>query len=162
MLHAGRVVDSVLIYRPQNNPWIDRLLERLRPATAGRLAPKGAAGARDLVAALRKGGAIGVLVDQKYNEGLAIPFFGRDAMTVTGPIELALRHGAALVPVRIERTAGARFRITVHPPLEHPRADSRKAALDVLLRRINALLEEWVRERPGQWYWVHQRWPRDT
>jgi len=102
-----------------------------------------------------------VLIDQKYNEGMAVPFFGRDAMTVTGPAELALRRGAPLIPLRVERLAGARFRITVSPPLAMPAADSGPAGLATLLERMNATLEGWVRDRPGQWYWIHQRWPRD-
>jgi Kdo2-lipid IVA lauroyltransferase/acyltransferase len=161
LLQATAPVDTVLVYRHQNNPWIDRLLARLRPSTAGKLAPKGAAGARDIIATLRGGGLIGVLIDQKYNEGLAVPFFGRDAMTVTGPAELALRRGAPLIPLRVERLAGARFRITVSPPLAMPAADSGPAGLAVLLRQMNATLEDWIRAVPGQWYWIHQRWPRD-
>ncbi len=161
LLQAKSGIESVVGDRPQNNPWINRHLETARPAVAGRLAPKGAAGARDLVAVLRAGGAIGVLVDQKYNEGVAVPFFGRDAMTVSGPAELALRRGAPMIPIRIERRGGARFRITVSPPLPMPAPDSGAAGLGILLGNMNTTLEIWIRALPGQWYWVHQRWPRN-
>jgi KDO2-lipid IV(A) lauroyltransferase len=161
LLQVTAPVETVLVYRRQNNPWIDRLLARLRPSSAGKLAPKGAAGAREIVATLRGGGLVGVLVDQKYNEGVAIPFFGRAAMTVSGPAELALRRSAPLLPLRVERRGGARFRITALPPLEMPPADSGAAGLALLLTRMNGVLEDWIRARPGEWYWIHQRWPRE-
>jgi KDO2-lipid IV(A) lauroyltransferase len=161
LLQTLTPVEAVLVYRQQNNPWIDRLLARLRTAHASALAPKGAAGARDMIGALRRGGLVGVLVDQKYNEGVAVPFFGRPAMTVSGPAGLALRRAIPLIPVRIERIAGATFRVTVLPPLALPPSNNGESGLQALLGDMNALLETWIRARPGQWYWVHQRWPRD-
>ena len=83
-------------------------------------------------------------------------------MTVSGPADLALRRGAPLIPLRVERCDGARFRITVMPPLEAPPPDSGDERLRILLGRMNAVLEDWIRARPGQWYWIHQRWPRDS
>jgi KDO2-lipid IV(A) lauroyltransferase len=161
LLQSAAPVDSLAIYRHQNNPWIDRLLVRLRPSRDGKLAPKGAAGARDIVAMLRAGGIVGVLVDQKYNEGVAVPFFGHDAMTVNGPAELAIRRGVPMLGLRIERHDGTQFRVTVEPPLALPPKDSGAAGMQSLLEAVNATLERWIRERPGQWYWIHQRWPRD-
>lgn len=163
LLLQGETADeAALVYRRQNNPWIDRLLVQLRPAKSVHLVPKGGAGARDMIAALRAGGVVGVLVDQKYNEGVPVPFFGRDAMTVAGPAELALRRGAPMIPMRIERRTGARFRITFQPPLDMPAKDGGPAGLARLLAVMNATLEDWIRAAPGQWYWVHQRWPRDA
>ena len=161
LLQTLTPVEAVLVYRQQNNTWINRLLARLRTAHARALAPKGAAGARDMIGALRRGDLVGVLVDQKYNEGVAVPFFGRAAMTVSGPAELALRRAIPLVPVHIERTGGATFCVTVLTPLALPPPDSGDTGLYDVLSRMNALLEAWIRARPGQWYWVHQRWPRD-
>ena len=111
----GIAVDQ--LYRAPNNPPIDRLLRRFRAETGGRYIPKGPAADRAVAAACRRGRHIGVLVDQKFNEGIPLPFFGRDAMTATAPARFALRFGLPIVCIRMERRRGARFRFTVSPPL---------------------------------------------
>ena len=150
----------VNVYRAPNNPLVARLLRRLRSG-GGALRPKGPEASRAAVAALRRGGHLGVLVDQKFNEGVAAPFFGRDAMTVTTPARLAARFGVPLACFRVERLGGARFRYTAQPPLELPRDDGGGVDAAAAARTINAILEGWIRERPEQWLWLHRRWPED-
>jgi KDO2-lipid IV(A) lauroyltransferase len=147
------------IYRAANNPFVDPILQRLRAPVGGTHHPKGREGARRMVESLREGGHLGMLIDQKLNDGIAVPFFGRDAMTAPAPAQLALKFGCPLVPVRIERLEGARFRITVHPAMEMPASGDRHADVAETMRRVNAILEGWIRERPGQWLWLHRRWP---
>ena len=86
------------------------------------------------------------------------PFFGRDAMTTSIPAQLALRYDCLIVPVRVERIGGARFRVTCHPPLDVPLSGRRKADVAAVTARINAVVEDWVRDRPAQWLWPHRRW----
>jgi Kdo2-lipid IVA lauroyltransferase/acyltransferase len=145
------------VYRAANNPWVDRLMRRFHAIR--RAVPKGNAGGRELVRHLRHGGSIAMLVDQKQNDGIAVPFFGRDAMTAPAIARLGCRFGYPLVPVRVERLKGARFRCTVLAPIEP--AQTGDAAPDVLatMARVNAVLESWIRARPEQWLWVHSRWP---
>ena len=146
-----------LIYRAPNNEWVDRLIRRLRDTPL--LFRKGREGARALYALLRQGGHAAMLVDQKMNDGIAVPFFGRDAMTAPAIAQFALRLNCVLVPVRTERLVGARFRVTVYPPMQiAPTADRAADERDIMVR-INALIEAWVRERPAQWLWLHRRWP---
>ena len=158
---SQRGLPLVQIYRAANNPHVDRLIVRAREAVGGAHHPKSPAGARELLKALRRGEHLALLVDQKFNEGIAVPFFGRDAMTAPAPAELALRFQVPLVPVRAERLDGARFRVTVYPPMTL--RDTGDRAADVLdaMTRINALFEDWIRERPEQWLWLHRRWPKD-
>ena len=158
---SQRGLPLVQIYRAANNPHVDRLIVRAREAVGGAHHPKSPAGARELLKALRRGEHLALLVDQKFNEGIAVPFFGRDAMTAPAPAELALRFQVPLVPVRVERLDGARFRVTVYPPMTL--RDTGDRAADVLdaMTRINALFEDWIRERPEQWLWLHRRWPKD-
>lgn len=156
--HQG--VSLAVVYRTPNNLLIDRLLRRTRSA-ASVLVPKGAKGARDIMRILNGGGTVAMLVDQKMNDGLPIPFFGRPAMTATAVATLAYRFGCPVVPTRIERLGGARFRVTVFPPMDLPRGDDRAADVEALLIRINRMLEDWIRERPEQWLWLHRRWPND-
>jgi len=98
-------------------------------------------------------------VDQKLNEGIPVPFFGRPAMTAPTLAVLALRYRCDVLPVRVERRDGARFRLTIYPPLRLPDTGSRAADIGKLMEAVNATLEGWIRERPEQWFWLHRRWP---
>jgi Kdo2-lipid IVA lauroyltransferase/acyltransferase len=145
------------VYRAANNPWIDWLTRyRLRTRRA---VAKGAKGGRAMIRHLHEGGQLAMLVDQKQNDGLPVPFFGRDAMTAPAIARLALRFRCPIVPIRVERLAGARFRVTVLPPMTI--SESGETASDVLavMTRVNATIETWVRARPEQWLWLHRRWP---
>ena len=120
-LAAGqRGLDIAQIYRAANNPLIDRRIARLRGGN-GELIPKGAIASRRAVAALRRGGHVSLLADQKLNEGIAVPFFGRPAMTAPALALLALHFDCTVLPARVERLQGARFRLTIYPPLDLPR-----------------------------------------
>ena len=151
-------LDMAQIYRAANNPLVDAMLARLR-GNLGELIPKGAVASRRAVAALRRGGHLSLLADQKLNDGIAVPFFGRDAMTAPALAMLALRFDCDVLPVRVERLSGARFRLTVYPPLALPKGGDRDADTLALMTAVNRTLETWIRERPEQWFWLHRRWP---
>ncbi|HSE78514.1 MAG TPA: lauroyl acyltransferase [Alphaproteobacteria bacterium] len=155
-IHYG--IPLHLIYRPANNPWVERLFRKGRGDISRSLIQKGAAGARAAIATLEKGEPLGILVDQKMNDGIPVPFFGRDAMTAPAIAQLALRFHCTVLPTQVERLGGTRFRLTVHPPLELPRSGNRLADIKAIMTRVNAVVEEWIRQRPGQWLWVHRRW----
>lgn len=152
-------LELALVYRAPNNPYVGALLTDLRGAAGGTHIPKGAEGARAILRLLTRGGHVGMLIDQKMNDGIPVPFFGRDAMTAPAAAQLALRLGIPLVPARTERLGGARFRITVLPPVEAPDTGDRNVDVRILMERLNRLLEQWIRERPAEWLWVHRRWP---
>jgi KDO2-lipid IV(A) lauroyltransferase len=158
-LAAGQYgIDIAQVYRAANNPLVDRLVARLR-GELGELIPKGALGSRRAVAALRRGGHLSMLVDQKLNDGIAVPFFGRPAMTAPALALLALHYDCDVLPARVERLGGARFRLTIHPPLPLPKSGDRAADAAALMTAVNRTLEGWIRERPEQWFWLHRRWP---
>jgi Kdo2-lipid IVA lauroyltransferase/acyltransferase len=155
-IHRLMGASLVSVYRGANNPLVDRLLrhwQRSRRAVA-----KGAEGGRDLLRHLNHGGHVAMLVDQKLNDGIAVPFFGRDAMTAPAIARLGLRFGCPVVPIRTERLHDAHFRFTVLSRLEI--ADTGNATADVLtvMTRVNAMIESWIRARPEQWLWLHRRW----
>ncbi len=112
-----------------------------------------------MLAAMKEGRHIAMLVDQKQNDGIAVPFFGRDAMTGPALASFALRYDCAVVPVRVERTIGARFRIIAEKPLALPRSGDAAADMLAIMTQVNGVLERWIRQRPDQWFWVHRRWP---
>ena len=149
------------IYRGADNPFIDRLFKNARSSENTTLIPKGREGAAKMLRLMRDGLHFGAMMDQKLNEGVPIPFFGHDAMTATAPVEIALRAGGAIVPVRCIRYPGSRFRIEISPPLEIERTDDRKADAIKVLGQINGIIEDWIREYPEQWFWLHRRWPKE-
>jgi KDO2-lipid IV(A) lauroyltransferase len=147
------------IYRAANNPIVDELIGRFRAIVGSELIPKGAVAARRAIEALREGRHLAVLVDQKMNDGIAVPFFGRDAMTAPAIAQLALRFDCAILPARVERLRGANFRLTVFPPIEITKSGDRHADLLAVMTRVNAVIESWIRARPELWFWLHRRWP---
>ncbi|MFM7347744.1 MAG: lysophospholipid acyltransferase family protein [Tagaea sp.] len=149
-----------LVYREANNRHVETLFREGRGAFAEGLIPKGASGARLAMQALKQGKHLGMLLDQKMNDGIAVPFFGVDAMTAPALATLAPRFDCAVLPVRVERLeAGPKFRVTVEPPIELPRSGDKAADARALMTAVNARMEAWIRARPGQWLWLHRRWP---
>jgi KDO2-lipid IV(A) lauroyltransferase len=148
-----------LVYRPPNNPYVDRYISRQRALLGPKEQISKHFGTRRIFSLLRGGQAIYMLVDQKTNEGIPAPFFGRDAMTTPVPAALALKMGAPIVFVSNKRLGGARFHVTVHRPLEFiPSGDQERDVRDLTFA-INARVEEMVRADPSQWLWIHRRWP---
>ncbi|HEY0901957.1 MAG TPA: lysophospholipid acyltransferase family protein [Micavibrio sp.] len=142
-----------LVYRAPNNPISDRLLDYARSLRGVlKTLPKSTSGTRQLVQSLKGGESIGILIDQKYNEGVAVPFFGRPAMTSPAFVQLARKYQATLIPFQCVRHDDARFTVTFEAPLATDDAD-----MDVM-RRAHTRLESWIEQQPGQWMWLHRRW----
>ena len=149
-----------IVGRSANNPGLDRLIRENRAGYIAEFIPKGRAGARATMEILKAGRCVGILQDQKMNDGIRADFFGREAMTASGIARLALRHDCPILPVRVVREGGARNVVTVYPPVPVRRTgDNRRDALEIV-NAINAILEGWIREHPEQWIWLHNRWPR--
>jgi len=149
-----------LVYRPPNNPYVDRYISRMRAKAGPKIQiSKGASGTRRIFSLLRRGMCILLLVDQKTDQGVAAPFFGRDAMTTPAPAALALKLGSTLLPASNERLGGARFRMTIHPPVQFTPSGDHDADIVALTVKINEAIEACVRARPSQWLWIHRRWP---
>lgn len=153
--HVGRMS---FIYRAPNNRMADRLIRKVRAAAGMVQFRKGAEGTKGALKALADGDNLGMLLDQKLNRGIAVPFFGREAMTTPALALFALRYDCAVVPTRVERLRGARFRLTFYPPLDLPRSGHRHADTKAIMTRVNDIYEGWIRERPEQWLWMHRRW----
>ncbi|MDP6174798.1 MAG: lysophospholipid acyltransferase family protein [Rhodospirillales bacterium] len=100
-----------------------------------------------------------MLVDQKMNDGISVPLLGLDAMTAPALAQFAVKFNCPVVPTRVERLGGARFRLTFYPPIEAPVTGDKQADIRAFMIQVNDLLSQWIRERPEQWLWVHNRWP---
>ena len=147
------------IYREANNRLVQWLYDHGRAGVEGALIPKGPQGVRRLLQTFREGNHLAMLIDQKMNDGIAVPFFGRDAMTAPALAELALRNDCPVVAARVTRLKGARFRIEILPPEKFVNTGDDKADVLAAMTKVNACLEAWVRDAPEQWLWLHNRWP---
>ncbi len=156
-------VTCEITYRAANNPYVDRrIIESRRRYGVRLLSPKGGDGARELLAALKDGVSVAIMNDQKYDGGVAAPFFGHTVHTLPAAVRLALRFGLDLQPMSVQRLEGARFRCIVHEPITLADTGDKTGDIEAGVRQINAFIEARVRERPHEWFWVHRRWPADA
>lgn len=142
------------IYRAPNNPYSEKLLEKCRTfSDKGVYTPKSSAGSRTLIKTIQDGGRIGILIDQKYNQGLQTNFFGLPAMTSPSFIQLARKYNCPILPLWIERVNGSHFRAHLEKPfMVGDRSD------EDVLDYTHGLLESQILKNPGQWLWLHRRW----
>ena len=145
-----------VLYRPARQPWLARLMAsaRVRPHMAS--VPTTLAGVRQLLRALRRGEAVGLLPDQVPPEGLGLwsPFFGRPAYTMTLAARLAQQSGAALLLAWTERLPYGRG-FTVHV---RERSESLPAALEDAVAALNRNMEDLIRQCPAQYLWGYARY----
>lgn len=151
-----------ITYRKINNPYLDKRVRAQREAYGTKfLVQKSThAGARVLLNALGKSESVAILNDQKFNEGIAIPFFGHDAMTATGATRLALKTGAPLIPISVTREK-TEFTVTIHDEIKLENSGDRESDIEKGVRQIVRFTEDWIKQNPDQWFWVHRRWPKD-
>ena len=160
IVEAG--IDCEVTYRAVNNPYVDVRIKRSRFAYGVRLfAPKGAEGARELLEGLKAGRSIAMMNDQRYDGGAPGLFFGRPVMTNPAAVRLALRFGTVIQPMSIQRLAGVRFKVIAHEPIKVENTGDRNGDIERGVAAVNAFIEARVRERPGEWWWLHKRWPRE-
>lgn len=152
-------VPCQVTYRAANNPYVDALIRQSRERYGIKLfAPKGD-GTRELMAGMKRGESIALLVDQKYSQGPEVKFFGQPVNASPGAARMALKFGTVMQPLSVVRLPGVRFRVTAHEPIAVP--DTGDKAADVLagVQAANRFVEDRVREYPVDWFWVHKRWP---
>lgn len=148
-----------LTYRPPNNPWVSGLLDKLRTLN-GRIKayPKSSEGGRSMMKTLRENGQLGILIDQKYNEGLSTEFFGEQAMTNPIFAQLALKYDCPIIPVRCERISGINFKLTVHEPVKTADEYGLALTLEEIVQNSQNIIQSWIQRNPEQWIWLHRRW----
>jgi KDO2-lipid IV(A) lauroyltransferase len=148
-----------LIYRAANNPYVNWIFSKGRAVAGIDVIPKGSAGARAALNKLKHGGHLGLLVDQKMNDGIGVPFFGSKAMTAPALAAFALKFRCPVVPAHVVRVKGASFRIFFEPPMQFENTGDPQTDILKAMTAVNAKIEKWIREQPDQWLWLHKRWP---
>lgn len=151
-----------LVYRAANNRAADDLLARYR-SLHGLLPiiPKSRGGMRDIIKMMIDGQKVGILIDQKYNEGVMAPFFGIPAKSSDAYVQLGQRFKCPVYPAQIIRTHGAHFKIVVYPSLSLFEADGTPRDTQDVILDAHHMIEDWIRQHPSDWLWIHNRWPKD-
>ena len=159
LIHAIHFGPIHVVARPLDNPRLEDLLTTLRERGGNRVIRK-----RDSVQAilqvLRRGETVGILIDQHISEGegVVVPFFGRPASTAFAPALIAMRSGAAVLPVAIVREGHGRYQVVFSGEVPVRRSGDLKADLVENTARFTAAIEAFIRKHPDQWFWVHRRW----
>ena len=157
----AREVPLTSIARAMANPLVDAEVAAQRRA-AGVRTVDSRDSAREVLRTLRRGEAVGVLLDQNasFGERVFVNFLGRPAATNFGLAMLALKSGAPVLPAFAARCPDGRHRAWVGEPIEPAPEGERGTRVGVTTARYTAAIEGWVRRHPDQWFWVHDRWKR--
>ena len=147
-----------LITRPLDNVRLERRLAQLRSLSGNVVVHRGGA-VRAMLHHLRKGIGVAIVIDQDAKEaGIFVPFFGNPASTTPTPALLALRTGAAIVPVFAVPREDGGYDVCYEAPIAVPDSGDRDADVRILTERMTESLERWVRRYPHLWSWRHRRW----
>ena len=143
-----------VVVRPLDNPLIDAIVRRRRTLGGNRLIEKKDL-ARGILRALARNEAVGILIDQNagLDQGVFVPFFGLPACAHTGFAKIAARSQAVVIPgFALWSPAERRYVLRFFPPVEMTGGAEADTA------RLQKVLEDVIREHPGQWLWIHRRW----
>lgn len=152
--HALMTEPMHVMIRPLDDPALDRLVEARRRLSGNHLIIKWY-GARSVLRALRENEAVGVLIDQNtaLEEGVFVDFFGTPACANPAFAKIAARTGAAVIAgFALWSDEERRYILRFYPPIEIM-GDAKEDTA-----RLQNLIEQVIREYPGQWLWIHRRW----
>ena len=156
-LHGHRVN---IVMRPMDNEYLDRLLQSYRTMHGNKVVPKDDF-VRGLLAAMKAGETVGILMDTNMTppQGIFVNYFGIPACTASGLARIALRTDAAVVPgfTIWDETLG-KYRLRFDPALELIRTGDLEADIVANTQLFTKVIEDYVRQYPDQWLWVHRRW----
>ena len=143
------------IYRPLNNIFLNRIMEKIRKKyICKNQIKKGIAGTRELIKFQRNNYSIALMIDQRVSEGEKVNFFNQEAYTTTIPAQLAKKFDMPIVPIFIERVNDTNFKIKISKPVNFLKSDSIKD----ITSKLNVIIEEMILKNPTQWIWSHNRW----
>ena len=148
-------IELSAIYRPLNNIFLNRIMEKIRKKyICKNQIKKGIAGTRELIKFQRNNYSIALMIDQRVSEGEKVNFFNQEAYTTTIPAQLAKKFDMPIVPIFIERVNDTNFKIKISKPVNFLKSDSIKD----ITSKLNVIIEEMILKNPTQWIWSHNRW----
>ena len=143
------------IYRPLNNIFLNKIMERIRNKyICEKQIKKGIGGMKKLIRLKKDNYSTALMIDQRVSEGIKSNFFNKEAFTTTIPAQLAKKFKIPVVPIFIERIDNINFKIIIKEPISFTEEDSIKKITD----ELNIILEKMILQKPGQWIWSHNRW----
>lgn len=148
-----------VVMRPLDNPYLDRTARNYRTRHGNKAVDKDFA--RGLIAAMRRGETVGVLMDTNMiaSQGVFVDFFGIQACTASGIARVALKTDAAVVPgFTIWDSALKKYRLRFDPAAKLIRTGNTPADVVANTALFTKIIEDYVRRYPDQWLWVHRRW----
>ncbi len=148
-------IDLAAIYRPLNNIFLNRIMEKIRTKyICKNQIKKGRRGTRELLKSFNNKNSIALMIDQRVSEGEKSNFFGQDAFTTTIPAQLVKKFGCKIVPIHIERYNNFYFKMKVEEPINY----NKDSTIDEITLSLNKFLENMILKNPSQWIWSHNRW----
>ena len=161
LVHAVRIEPVAVLGRALDNPYLNGLLEQIRQRTGNTVIYRRGT-IRRVLRTLQAGRGVAVLIDQHImsRDAIYVDFFEQPAATTSLVAALALRTGAAVVPVFALPVGAGRYRMVYEPAVEPPLAGSADA-VRAFTQRCTDVLEMYVRRHPELWLWMHRRW-RET
>jgi KDO2-lipid IV(A) lauroyltransferase len=148
-------IDLAAIYRPLNNIFLNKTMEKIRKKYICRnQIKKGRAGSREIIKNLIKGKSIALMIDQRVREGEKVKFFNNLATTTTIPAQLIKKYNCELIPIYIERKKSNYFKIYISKPIKISKT---KSILEIT-EFLNKILEKMILKNVDQWIWTHDRW----
>ena len=143
------------IYRPLNNIFLNKIMERIRKKyICKNQIKKGIGGMKKLINLKKNNYSTALMIDQRVSEGINSKFFNKEALTTTIPAQLIKKFNISVVPIFIERVQDINFKITVKKPINFTEETSIKDITD----ELNKILEKMILLKPEQWIWSHNRW----
>ena len=150
-------IDLSAIYRPLNNIFLNKTMEKIRiKYICKKQIKKGRSGTREIIENLKKGSSIALMIDQRVREGSKVNFFGSLATTTTIPAQLVKKYKCDLVPIYIERRSKFHFKMYVSKPIKV----SENKTIEEITQFLNTVLEQMIVKNPLQWIWTHDRWKK--
>ena len=150
-------INLAAIYRPLNNIFLNKTMERIRTKYICRnQIRKGRSGTRQILENLKKGNSIALMIDQRVTEGILCKFFDREAFTTSIPAQTVKKYHLRVVPVHIERLKNYYFKIKISDPISF----SDHHSIHDITYALNNQLEIMIKKNPNQWIWSHNRWKR--
>ena len=156
---AARFIPIHVVGRPLDWHWADRILTATREQFGVRLIPKKRA-MREMIKVMKKGGVVGLVVDQNTSDkdGILVDFFGKQARHTPAAAILARKFDALVIPA-FSRTRDYRhWTVSFREPIPVSRSEDIERDIRVHVQRQAQVTEEAIREKPDEWFWLHQRW----
>ncbi|MFK5921154.1 MAG: lipopolysaccharide heptosyltransferase II [Verrucomicrobiota bacterium] len=155
----GPDIPRSTLYQRLSNPYLNELVVRRRRKSGLTLFDR-SSGFYGPLKHLREGGGVGILIDQHAGDrGVWCPLFGRLASTTNLPALLAQRTGAAIIPVGVRADRPGHWTVTYSPPVTAPSTATKPhQKINDITAQLNLALENFIRNSPAEWFWVHDRW----